>query len=528
MQDIFVGSYVEQTLSKIKGYNPDWISLITSNPLIFEDVDYFKIKNYVNNNITEKELKAYKDAKLRKLYANLELMLMDNILYYDRIISFITMYFLGYIRIWDLDNNSYVSQKDIPEHEVDLTMTPTKLWCISMTSPESTLWELEYAHDLILKESEESNDNLRNNFAKIQKHNKLFNVFSSYRSYITNVEGYVNTLTNDVISDNRLNSICGKFSDKFAELGIEKLKGENGLIDYINEIEKNSENLYKSLNKCLEIIYPINEKNNEKHYSVFIFNSNIQIHTSKFSMKIYKTENNKLSKHYESNSFECFQAEKYLLDSMKDQINWVQYNQPIMFNKIKKNLSNILEKLLKEDHTEVICIKKMGGLNSDNVSMVTFTGMFDNMYFVNELRSNNKIIRKYKKCLSIKTLSEYLIDEGYYIFGYYQDVLELMNQVENNKELFEEKIINFYIKYSSDVKNYITPIIDIYKKYNQDIIKFILSDEVDKMALGTNIRVTSFKGIKNYDALNISKNINRKIKFQEEDNKKSYFNIINS
>jgi hypothetical protein len=526
MQTVAVASYVKDTLSKTKGYNPDWISLITSSPLIFEDIDYFNVKNYIHNNTTQKEIDAYNSGNLKKLYPNLELMLMDNIIHYDRIMSYMTIYFLNYVRIWkNLDSN--IENENIPEHDIKNDITPTQIWCLSMCSPSSTLWELEYAHNLKLEYSTDGN-HLKHNFNNIQKHNAIFDVFSSYRSYINKTDGYFNTLLNDITSDMRLYSICSKFIERSTTLELKPFKGPDGLIEYVNTLEKQNKTIYTSLNKCLDCMYELEATNDERHYGVFVFNSKIQIQTSRFSMKIEKSNNN-VAKIYEANSYECYRAEKYLTDSINDQIVWSRQVLPSRFKNIKYTLSTILEKLLKENHNEVICIKKMDEISSNEIySMVKFSGLFNNIYYETSLKIQDNITKIEKKCLSPKKLANHLIDEGYYIFGYRKDVLDLMNQMRENYFSLEQLLIDHYVKYFLDVRNYIIPIKTKYDEYTQNIIRFILSPEIDRMMLGTNVRKTSFKGLQNLDTLTLSKNINRDMQNQNNKERKSYFQIIKS
>ena len=78
----FVGNYIEDSLSKIKGFDRNWITMISSKPLLFEDVDYMRVKNNVEDTITDEELEAYKRGDLREVYATFENMLMCNIQYF--------------------------------------------------------------------------------------------------------------------------------------------------------------------------------------------------------------------------------------------------------------------------------------------------------------------------------------------------------------------------------------------------------------------------------------------------------------
>ena len=95
--------YLEETITKIDGFDVRWSSLITSNPLLFESIDYLRVKSYVNETITETEIAAYKRGELREMYATFDNMLVCNLKYFNRIINFCTMIFAHYIRVDDDD-----------------------------------------------------------------------------------------------------------------------------------------------------------------------------------------------------------------------------------------------------------------------------------------------------------------------------------------------------------------------------------------------------------------------------------------
>ena len=133
--------YIEDTISRIDGFDVRWSSLITSNPILFESIDYLRVKAYVNETITQEEIEAYKRGDLRECYATFDNMLVCNLKYFNRIINFCTMIFAHYIR---LDDDEVITEgmEKLP-YEVD--MTPTKIWCCALSSPSSTVWELQYA-----------------------------------------------------------------------------------------------------------------------------------------------------------------------------------------------------------------------------------------------------------------------------------------------------------------------------------------------------------------------------------------------
>lgn len=137
-----VGDYISNNLNKIKGFDFRWNSLITSNPLLFEDINYLRIKSFIDNQITNEELEAYKRGDLRDLYATLDNLLVCNLKYYDRIINYCTMVFLHYIEIDGNIHKDKQAKLDMIPYE--LSLTPTKIWCAVLANQNSTKWEIEY------------------------------------------------------------------------------------------------------------------------------------------------------------------------------------------------------------------------------------------------------------------------------------------------------------------------------------------------------------------------------------------------
>ncbi len=502
----FPGTYIETSLNKIKGYNPNWLSLITSNPLLFEDLDYLRIKRLVLNDITDVEKEAYKSGKLRKLYGNFDLMLMDNLQYYDRIMSFCTIIFMKYIRI-DSENTTSHELNNIPYY---IDATPTQIWCGALASSSSTKFELEYGYSTKLKYYDE--DVLGNNF-KILNTNPLFSKFASYRAYINNTNGYRETLLNDKTSDTKLYNICRKFTESSPSIGYDQL---NDVLDYYNEITQRGKELFDPIHKILNSLY----NSDETQFSIYVYLTRFYIHTSKFSMKVFKT-NESISKEYLSNSYECFAVEPYLSKSVKQQISWFKYKTPENFSHIIDSLKTLLNKLLNENFREVTCFKRMNDYGC--VSVITFSGVFDNVYITENFMLDNKIIKSNKLCLSKNNAAKWIIEEGYVLFGYKKDVSQLLKDIDE-KGISRELLINHYTKYCVNILDYMRPVIGKYEQHNNDILNVVLNDEINVKLHNDEIKYTNLVGIGNANRL--VRSINDRIKSDNQDNVKSYWEVI--
>lgn len=506
----FVGNYIEDSLSKIKGFDRNWITMISSKPLLFEDVDYMRVKNNVEDTITDEELEAYKRGDLRELYATFENMLMCNIQYFDRIMRFCTLNMFGYIRVDDQKTSQHMKKVVL-----NFSMTPTQIWCGALCGQFSTKWELEYGWGVKLYKGGglELNYNTLNNF-------KNFNIFVKYSSYICESSGFRNTLLVDKTNNKRLSNICNKFTNNSAITSTEQLET---IINYDEYVNDNVRKLYESLDRCLSSIY----NGDKSQYAIYIYSNEFWIHTSRFSMRVQRNEDGKLTKDYISNSYECFAAEQYLIKSTKQQIEWSKNVTPIQYEYDKNVLRMILYKMLSEGEKsfrDVICVKRME--RTDNTtSVISFSGVFNNLYIEEKFMFDNHCIKTVTKCLSKENTAKYIIDRGYTIFGYSKDVMELMKKIEsNNGNINKQMFLEHYSHNCMNILDYLKDIITVNSILKNDIIDFVTAKKnvsVIKIDDEDNphVRYTTIKGISNV------KNISKYIKNKQQG--KSYWQAIN-
>mgnify|MGYP006872970459 CR=1 FL=1 len=511
MYQVNAASFIEKNLMKVKGYDYNWISMISSKPVIFEDVDYLRVMHFINNTITEQELKEYQDGNLRKLYANFEYMLMDNLEYYDRIISFCTMYFHNYISI-DGDR----TDKYIPKHIIDMDITPTKIWCATMLSTSSTKFEIEYGWNIKCVNLNNGNSPLQNNF-HILKRNTFFDTFISYRAFVNNTSGYRETFIVDRTKNKKLYNICKKFTEQsqiFSDNDIEMLS------DYTKHVDDSVKNLYSSLDNCMSVLY----NNDKSAYAIYVFDDEFMIHTTHFGMRVFK-KNGQISKDYMSNSYECFVAEPYLKTSIKKQIQWCKYVTPNKYLHIIEVLVKLLEKLLETDFHEVVAVKRMN-TKTGTVSYVRFSGIFDRVYIYEKFMHDNKVVKEYKKCLSKTNAARYIVERGYYIFGMKQDIDQLLNQFENESIPRINILKNHYNRYCVNIEEFMKDVIKRYNNQNSRIINTYINGVKD-FNVSNDIKVTSLKS--DGDTVNLvikTVNSNLKNNSKTNDNIKSYYEVI--
>ena len=73
------GNFLIDTFQKLQGFDFRWTSLITNEPLLFEDLNYYHIKKFINNTITDNELKAFNNGNLTDLYSTFDELLVCNL-----------------------------------------------------------------------------------------------------------------------------------------------------------------------------------------------------------------------------------------------------------------------------------------------------------------------------------------------------------------------------------------------------------------------------------------------------------------
>lgn len=520
-----IGNIIVKSINKLDGFDFKWTSLITNNPLLFEDLNYFKVKHYIENIITEKELNAYQSGKLKKVYPTFEHLLIDNLKYYDRIMSYCTMILHHYV---DIDGFQYTEGlKKVP---IELFLTPTKIWCAVFTSQYSTKWEIEYGWNVNHLKNPHPDTNqsiLEVNYKRLYDVSKSFAKFNEYNSIRLGVNGFRQCLLAENTPNKKLAQVCSKFNKTTTALSEEQLQN---IFQYSVAINNITDKLYQSLDECLSVMFA----GDKSQYSIYILMKEFYIFTSKFTLKVSK-ENGTISKSYLANAYECFVAEKYLVSSINTQIEWSQFEIPSEFNFDKTILENILLKLLEDNFRNVVCIsrplnmesdKNLIGLKSDRkLIKVTFSGIFANVKISENFMINNRVIKTNTKVLSRKNAVKYLIDKGYYLFGYSEDIEKLLEE-----EIITRKtLISHYNTYCIPILQHMSDVVNLYKQNGDEIIDVMLDKKIfdDYEFNNDNIIYTSVKNKNEFNLNNIKKRIDN-IRQSVKENKKSYWKVIDT
>ena len=500
-----VSDFISNNFSKIDGFDFRWTSLITSNPLLFEDIDYLRVKSYINDTITNKEIEAYKSGELRELYSTFDNMLVCNLQYYDRIMSYCTMVFMQYITV-----NDERYTKDLNKVTLQIELTPTKIWAAALSGITSTAWELKYAWGVTMqKPIADSNKSVFEiNYKRLYAIN-TFAKFMEYSAFRCNTSGFRQTFIADKTNNRKLSQVCSKFTKTSIAISEHQLET---LYAYSKDMDSTNDELYTILMKCLSDMFG----GAKEQYGVYIFTNEFYIHTSKFSMRVTRDDNGKISKDYLANSYECFAAEEYLSQSIRAQIKWAKQTIKSEFKYDMDILKNLLLSMLNTDYRNVVCLKRMNEFGM--ISKVKFTGIFGNVNIVEELLLNNTVVYSSKKCLSKKNAANYIVDRGYVLFGTTEDVYAIEGKLNKNK------LVQHYMHYCVPVIQHMSDVIALHQSNKNDIIDFVVSGNLNPNKIKNHkIKHTSLKSTKSLKHNELLKlnNINEKLT-----EKKSYWRAI--
>lgn len=517
------GNYLIDSFQKLEGFDFRWTSLISNNPLLFEDINYLKIKDYIDNTVTDYELEAYKNGNLTELYANFDNLLVCNLKYYDRIINYCTMILMKYVTI-----NDETFTQGLDNMTMELELTPTKIWCAVMVSESSTKFEIEYGWNIKniqipIKMSTKSI--LELNYKHIYRSSKAFAKFNEYNSVRLGMNGYRQCFMFENTPNRKLAQVCQKFTKTSVAISETQL---DTVYNYSKEIDNINEKLYHSLDNCLSIMF----KGDKSQYSVYILMNEFYIFTSKFSLKVSRNEG-KISKDYLANSYECFVAEEYLVPSFKSQIEWSQHIIDSNYDYDKNILKSLLSNLLEDDYKNIVCISKTLDINDTELTdgkkkdnklvKAVFTGIFNNVKITENFMINNRAIRQTVKVLSKKNAASHLIDKGYYLFGYEEDVNKLLEK----ETIKKADLIEHYSKYCIPVINFMSNVVSMHQLNHNEMNEVILTGNLNPENISNSeIIYTTIHSKDEFNPKNIFSKQLRKITDSLETNKKSYWKVI--
>jgi hypothetical protein len=463
-------------LEKNKLFDFRWSSLISSNPLLFEDNHYLRIKKLVrfNKEQYEKEQEMFRNGEINHIYSSLDQLLLCNLKYYDRIMNYALQVFEKYIMLPD-DEDGLSDEEMFKDVIQELEMTPTQLYCASMINPETTtIRELEYGFSLkkgsIKPITEEDIEDgitsiIQKNWNTLYKHPN-FRLFTQLNALRLQTDGFRSCWVNEHISNDKMGQVCRKFTRMTLSVTKTQLKSVHRYIEEIDEIQHS---LYQALYKCMMHMFDFDDNK----FSIYVYTNDFYLFTERFNMRVSKNiETGAITKEYLSNSYECFAAEEYLAKSIKEQIRWAKYQEPMVYQFDKTILKGILLGLLEDNFRDVVLLKRPDKSSADGtVSKVTFSGIFKMVKIKETFMFRGKEIYSTTKTLSKFNAANYLINRGYYFFGMSDDIVQFIDMNEQN-------CVKHYSRYTIPVAMNVQKFVNNARKYHNEMEEIIKNNKL--------------------------------------------------
>jgi hypothetical protein len=236
----------------------------------------------------------------------------------------------------------------------------------------------------------------------------------------------------------------------------------------IQNVDYHQDCLYTAYHSLLSDMFP------NMPFGLFVFSDTVIIHTPKFGLKI-SNNNGAIEKQYTSNSYECIIAEQELSKVCMELIDWVR-KKPAS----SPMLVNILFNLLSINYHPIVCFKKHG----NHLSTIHFTGIFNNVYCIENLMINGKTIQTSKRCLSKEKAAQYIVDRGYYVYVTDNVYPEKIEDLEN--------VYTPHIVSAVDSMKPVTTLVQINMEEVKDIV---LNRYISREKLNDTITITPLKDV---------------------------------
>jgi hypothetical protein len=281
---------------------------------------------------------------------------------------------------------------------------------------------------------------------------------------------------NDTTPNRKLSQVCSKFTKTSVAISDQQLET---IYEYSKESESSKDKLFAALDSCMSILFG----GDKGKYSIFVFSKEYYIYTNKFTLRVRLDASGTISKDYLANTYECFVAEEFLVQSIRAQIDWSKHKIPTHYEYDKNILKSLLSNMLKESYKNIICIKRMNEYGT--LAKITFSGIFGNVKIIEEFMVDNRTIKVTEKVLSKPNAANYVIERGYYLFGLEKDIFAIT-------EINKQSLIEHYSNYCVPVISHMFDVIAVHELSKNDIIDVVISGHINPAKLNNdNIRYTN-------------------------------------
>lgn len=385
----------------------------------FNDPYFYRAKQYVINTITQEEVILFNSGKIRKIYSSFEEMLLDNMQYYSRFIRTI---------LWLYENILVQDGKLITrESKVKYTqpMSCTKFYYIVMCNNDFTRDEIFYGYPQLGNSRGQSFQGLFRKLIEIGSF--AFNVTYTTERYKT--KSFTFAFNRDITNSEYLYKICDRSKDDILFIERNSLLVDIGSLIKISEL---NEKIYNILNNLTtKINYTINIKPNRIEYY------------SQYGRYYLKIDDNKVTKELTATSKDIVHFDNVVNDKIR---LILKYNNNIISHQLS-SIRILCRYMLSEYRNRFIAIKTYPG--STEYSKITLKQVW-NMFQMYETKYNDsgkEIYHIKLKTLLPRKLCEYLLDNGYYMYGSMDNIEEL---VELSNINVGQDVLDYYEVYMNN------------------------------------------------------------------------------
>lgn len=375
---------------------------------IFNDHWFERARTHVLNQVTEEEITLFRLGKIRKVYESFEILLLDNLEYYERIIRTIIWLYENIL----IDNGKTIDR--INKEPYQIPMTPTKFYYLILLNVDATLDEIHYAYPTV-KYSEE--DTFVTLFKKLRKVTAFsFNiVFMNGKR--PNLKSYTELLKSDITSKEYLDKVLSNFSKSACFITESELLKD--LTDALQLYTSQSELKFNILSDAPEgTMCEINPN------KIVLFNQTAE-HVCEYiggNLKQYSVRNFR----------ECFTFSQIFASNLQPLYSW--------FLTAVKSYDNTIVELMthfiKSNHRGLNFVR----FSDDGIliSTIKLKKRWNQYKAIEETRLNGVLIRTNSYYAKLENIGKLLYKKGYFIFGYedlkfmlstYSDILTSYNKL---------------------------------------------------------------------------------------------------
>ena len=408
---------------------------------MFKDELFYRARKYVSNEITLEEAELYLSKRIRKIYSSFEELLLDNIIYYNRIIRSVLVFYEN--RIYEY--GSFVGSFEKTKYTKN--MTPTRLYHLILVQGDFGRDEILLGHPQLKTVPGDTFRELLPHLINIGS----FNFIASYTSAKYKSRSYMKCLELDVTSNQYINkvldikTIC-YIDKKSIEDEFERVLLISNNMDMIRDVVPETKNSLLSIS-------PLSISSMSQYYSWSLLKKDEKmIRTQVGDVRLMKKIDLSVSRNIE------------VIDDL--------FSQNTSLLKDLQSLYAICGSMIQFLKVDFVGYKRFGSGSYMKLKAKRFWNNYRIIEHV--LDSNGNILHHQSRTFGkLSKAVDYIISTGYFVYGDESDKKSnVMNiaMTESYDQLFE-----VYEKYGSTTLATATAILSLISLENDRILKHMKS-----------------------------------------------------